>query len=254
MSCAHAFADVARNGDDLRIRVRRLRFFATNAARRCLDPTPRTIAVTNAIADALRRLTIEYSISRGAHFFDVVGMRKLARRTPDQFCWRISKQFAARRRNIEITIIGSMTRDHIGRVVAQQTVAMFADAQNFLDAHAFGNVALQAEKLNDMADGTKNRTENNLVPPRRAIFAVIEHATAERLRVFNGFAHRADDIAVGVGALQKAAVSPYAFFKRVTGNCAKRRIDEYQRIIRQARIAHGDAMRRMLDGRKSHAR
>ena len=112
-----------------------------------------------------------------------------------------------------------------------------------------GDVLLAGKEMRQPARRIEHRRNRQPVPERSAVFAVVEDVALDRPTGADRGANLGDDGAVGVGALEQAAVAADKIRRRITAKGAETVVDVDQWIVGLARIGDRDrCLRRGNDG------
>jgi len=103
----------------------------------------------------------------------------------------------------------------------------------------FGDVGLHAHVLDD-APAVRDGRDRDLVPERRAVAAVVAHHDRRRALLADGRGERGRGPAIGVRALEKAAVAPDRLLARVAREPLEAGVDVDDRQVRGERVDDHD--------------
>lgn len=110
------------------------------------------------------------------------------------------------------------------------------------------DLALNTNKVGNVAIGITERSDEELVPEGRTIDTVVEQADRHIIALFDGLADTFDSFGIGLGTLQEAAITSQNLVERVTGKVEETLTGVDNRIVRQGGIGDNKVLLCRLEG------
>ena len=114
------------------------------------------------------------------------------------------------------------------------------------------HVELRGEEVEELAVLAEDRADEQRVPERRAVLAVVEDLDRDRPRLGQGLLDLADGAAVGERALEEAAVPAVDLFAAVAREVEKGAVGEGDGVVGPVRIGDDHRHPGHLDGGEEH--
>ena len=107
---------------------------------------------------------------------------------------------------------------------------------------AIGDIRLDADEVGDYPAAVAHRRDGEFVPEGGAVFAVVFQNYFAVMLFFQGHADLIDGSAIGIRALQEAAVLPDYFAAIVACNPLESPVAVYYRLVRPGSVRDRDAV------------